>query len=225
MMYNLQTYQSKKWQSLQLLLSARQLCPIWVNDSNNDITMFQFKTFVCMCSTVENTFSSYSYFLKNIDGLKQLSKDLNAEEGVTLIDNWKLIHLRLGCSIPTLFYYFESSMLNVFNQHSLFDNKNMWIEGNRSPSSIIWIAWFLRKLLDVILNFMDYNTLWIKHQCSRSKWGYCENKNSKTLTLCKLCSLHVKISKFDILILWFETYSSYERYVIPYLWSCLLLIV
>ena len=127
MMYNLQTYQSKKWQSLQLLLSARQLCPIWVNDSNNDITMFQFKTFVCMCSTVENTFSSYSYFLKNIDGLKRLSKDLNAEEGVTLIDNWKLIHLRLGCSIPTLFYYFESSMLNVFNQHSLFDNKNMWI--------------------------------------------------------------------------------------------------
>ena len=123
MMYNLQTYQSKKWQSLQLLLSARQLCPIWVNDSNNDITMFQFKTFVCMCSTVENTFSSYSYFLKNIDGLKQLSKDLNAEEGVTLIDNWKLIHLRLGCSIPTLFHYFKSSMLNLFNQHSLFDNE------------------------------------------------------------------------------------------------------
>ena len=123
MMYNLQTYQSNKWQSLQLLLSARQLCPIWVNDSNNDITMFQFKTFVCMCSTVENTFSSYSYFLKNIDGLKRLSKDLNAEEGVTLIDNWKLIHLRLGCSIPTLFYYFESSIFNVFNQHSLFDNQ------------------------------------------------------------------------------------------------------
>ena len=125
-----------------------------------------------------------------------------------IIENW----YTCGWDVPyRLYFIILNPACLMFSTSIIYLMiNNIW----RSPSSIIWIVWFLRKLLDVILNLMDYNTLWIKHQCSRSKWGYCENKNSKTLTLCKLCSLHVKISKFDILILWFETYSSYERYVI-----------